>query len=79
MIYQVLEDWRIEDRQVPVGVIYNGTRPVDIAWINWLDGTGQAGMPPVTVQPHDQEAYNVQRARFPDKQIPATAGIIRAP
>jgi hypothetical protein len=81
MIYEVLgQGWWINDRLVPAGTIYNGTRPADIAWTNWITSTGQGNVPPVTVQPQDQEAYNAQRARFADGQIPMTpAGIIRAP
>ena len=81
MIYEVLgQGWWIQDRLVPAGTIYNGSRPGDIAWTDWIDRTGQGGMPPVTVQPQDQEAYNAQRARFADGQIPMTPpGIIRAP
>jgi hypothetical protein len=81
MVYMVLGGgWFLQDRLVPAGTVYNGSRPADIAWTNWITSTGQGGVPPVTVQSWDQESYNAQRARFPDGQIPATpAGIIRAP
>jgi hypothetical protein len=68
------------DRLVPAGVIYGGGGAANVAWTAFIDGTGQARVPPVTVQCFDQEAYDIQRARFGDWQIPMVApGVIRQP